>query len=86
MVWTTFADGSDYQAIYEYEQILVNDGKVTGDGFYRLTFSVNCADDDNTIAWTIHVGRTDSTSGVDVDGAAVGSVGSADETVTITTV
>lgn len=85
MVWTTFADGSDYQAIYEYEQMLVNDGQVTGDGLYRLTFSITCADQNNTVAWSVHVGRTDSTMGVDYESATVGSVGSADETVTITT-
>lgn len=85
MVWTTFAAGSDYQAIYEYEQMLVNDGQVTGDGLYRLTFSVTVENANNTIAWTVHVGRTDSTMGVDYESATVGSAGSADETVTITT-
>lgn len=85
LIWTTSADGSDYQAVYEYSQMLINDDRVAGDGIYELSMTITCADADNTIAVSFHVGRTDSTLGVDFENALVGAVGSADESVTVTT-
>lgn len=77
-VWSESTVTSDYQAIYEFRQMLYNDGKVTGDGAYHLTFTLNAGAQVNLLAINFY-------DLVDIELASMGSPGSADETVSITT-
>lgn len=77
-VWTTQTAGSDFQIIYEFSMMLVNDGDVSGDGLYDFVFTITCADEDNEIVINLY-------DLVDSENAEMGSPGAVDETITITT-
>lgn len=77
-VWTTQTAGTDFQVIYEFAGMLINDGDVSGDGLYDFVFTITCANEVNLLAINLY-------DLVDAENAEMGSPGSADETVSVTT-
>jgi hypothetical protein len=77
-VWSEQSAGSDFQVIYEFEQVLINDGAVSGDGKYTFTFTIQFGDEENEMVVNLY-------DIVDVENGAMGSPGTVDETVTVNT-
>ncbi len=40
LIWSDSTDSSDFQSIYEFDQMLTNDADVSGDGLYDFTFTL----------------------------------------------
>lgn len=77
-VWSEQSAGSDFQVIYEWTQVMINDGAISGDGKYTFSFTIQFGDEDNEMVVNLY-------DLVDVENAAMGSPGAVDETVTVTT-
>lgn len=77
-VWSEQSAGTDFQVIYEWTNVLINDGAISGDGKYTFTFTIQFGDEENEMVINLY-------DIVDVENAAMGSPGSVDETVTVST-
>lgn len=77
-VWSEQSAGTDFQVIYEWTGVMLNDGAISGDGKYTFSFTIQFGDEENEMVVNLY-------DLVDVENAQMGSPGAVDETVTVST-